>query len=99
MAPFDTGAESSIIGEGAAFLLLTRDEGGPAYCGIDSVETGNVFGGGLSLPDDALMILGADGRKELARRYLDTVLPVASAPFPIPAATTRSAAFLPEPTA
>ncbi|MBJ6748720.1 beta-ketoacyl synthase N-terminal-like domain-containing protein [Geomonas anaerohicana] len=73
MVPFDAGSESSIIGEGAAFLVLTRDEGGPAYCGIDSVATGNIFGGELSLPDDALLLLGADGRSELARRYLDAV--------------------------
>ncbi|MBJ6798606.1 beta-ketoacyl synthase N-terminal-like domain-containing protein [Geomonas propionica] len=73
MAPLDAGAESSIIGEGASFLLLTRDEGAPAYCGIDSVETGNLFGTQLSLPSDALLLLGADGRSELGRRYQDAV--------------------------
>ncbi|WP_224984073.1 beta-ketoacyl synthase N-terminal-like domain-containing protein [Geomonas agri] len=73
MAPLDAGAESSIIGEGAAFMLLTRDDGAPAYCGIDSVDTGNLFGGSLPLPDDTLLLLGADGRSELSQRYLDTV--------------------------
>ncbi|GFO62349.1 beta-ketoacyl synthase chain length factor [Geomonas paludis] len=95
MAPFDAGTESSIIGEGAAFLVLTRDDGGTAYCGIDSVETGNVFGGGLSLPDDALMLLGADGRKELGRRYLDTVAAGATAACytPIYGSMPAAAAF------
>jgi len=63
------GEESSIIGEGAAFLLLTRNDASPAYCAIDSVETGSIYQGGISLPDDALMLLGADGRKELVARY------------------------------
>lgn len=73
MTPFDPEVESSIVGEGAAFLLLTRDGGGSGYCGIESIETGNLFGGELSLPDDALLLLGADGRREVGRRYLDMV--------------------------
>lgn len=73
MAPFDAGRDSSIVGEGAAFLLLTRDDGGRAYCAIDHVETGNLWGGRLALPGDALLLLGADGREETGGRYLDTV--------------------------
>jgi len=73
IAPLAFGEESSIIGEGAAFLLLTREDAGPAYCTIDSVTTGNLYQGELSLPDDALMLLGADGRQELGARYRDAV--------------------------
>lgn len=71
--PLRTSEESSIIGEGAAFLLLTRDDQGEGYCAIDAIETGNSYGGKLSLPDDALFVIGADGRKELGARYRATV--------------------------
>jgi 3-oxoacyl-[acyl-carrier-protein] synthase II len=70
IAPLAFGEESSIIGEGAAFLLLTRQEPGPAYCTIDSVDTGSLYRGELALPGDALLLLGADGRQELGARYL-----------------------------
>jgi 3-oxoacyl-[acyl-carrier-protein] synthase II len=68
-----TGGESSIIGEGAAFLLLTREDAGRAYCTIDAVDMGSLYGGALSLPEDALLLLGADGRSELGARYRETV--------------------------
>ena len=69
ISPLNTDAESSIIGEGAAFLLLTRKDDGRAYCSIDAVRTGNLYGGELNLPADALLLLGADGRRELGARY------------------------------
>ena len=75
IAPLAGGEESSIIGEGAAFLLLTRNDETPSYCTIDSVETGSLYQGELSLPGDALMLLGADGRKELGARYRAAVPP------------------------
>jgi 3-oxoacyl-[acyl-carrier-protein] synthase II len=73
ITPLETGAESSVLGEGAAFLLLTRQDDGPAYCCIDSVETGNRDVGELVLPADALLLLGADGRRELGARYRSLV--------------------------
>jgi 3-oxoacyl-[acyl-carrier-protein] synthase II len=73
IAPLNTGAESSIIGEGAAFLLLTRDDGTPTYCTIDTVDAGSLYAGKIPLPEDALLLLGADGRKELGARYRETV--------------------------
>ena len=73
ISPLATGEESSIIGEGAAFLLLTREDEGRAYCTIDTVDTGSRYGGSISLPDDALLLLGADGRRELGGRYRATV--------------------------
>jgi 3-oxoacyl-[acyl-carrier-protein] synthase II len=74
IAPLNFDEESSIIGEGAAFLVLTRDEDGEGYCAIDDVVMGNIYGGTLPLPgNDSLLVLGADGRKELGLRYRDLV--------------------------
>lgn len=69
MAPLDFEKESSVIGEGAAFLVLTRAEGAEGYCCIDAVETGSIYQGTLTVPEDALLLLGADGRSELGARY------------------------------
>lgn len=73
ISPLNTDEESSVIGEGAAFLLLTRADKGEGYCAIDSVETGSLYRGRLALPEDALLVLGADGRKELGARYRDAI--------------------------
>jgi 3-oxoacyl-[acyl-carrier-protein] synthase II len=67
ISPLDFDRESSILGEGAAFLLLTRD--GEGYCGIDDVETGSLGAGTIPVASDSLLLLGADGRKEFGARY------------------------------
>ena len=72
-SPLAADEESSIIGEGAAFLLLTRMDDSRAYCTIDTVDTGSLYEGELPFPDDALLLLGADGRRELGARYRATV--------------------------
>ena len=69
ISPLKIDSDSSILGEGAAFLLLTRMDQGQAYCAIDELEVGSLFDGQLSLPDDALLVLGSDGRSELGARY------------------------------
>lgn len=69
MAPLDFERESSVIGEGAAFLLLTRAKDGEGYCAIDDVELGCLYQGSPRVPEDALLLVGADGRKELGGRY------------------------------
>lgn len=69
IAPLDAERESALLGEGAAFFLLTRADADPAYCSIDAVELGNLSAGRLALPGDALLVLGADGRRDLAARY------------------------------
>lgn len=61
--------ESSVVGEGAAFLLLAREDAAPGYCHIDAVATGNVYAGAPSLPQDAVFFPGADGRSDLYPRY------------------------------
>ena len=73
ISPLQADQESSVTGEGAAFLLLTRAEYAEGYCAIDTVETGSLYQGELPLPSDALLVLGADGRKELGARYRATV--------------------------
>ena len=69
ISPLDAERESSVLGEGAAFFLLTREDGAPAYCAIDALEMGLVPTEGPAFPEDALLVLGADGRRELGRRY------------------------------
>jgi hypothetical protein len=54
-------------------LLLTGKDDDRGYCTIDSVDMGSLYGGELPLPDDALLLLGADGRRELGARYRETV--------------------------
>jgi 3-oxoacyl-[acyl-carrier-protein] synthase II len=76
-SPLNFQVESSIVGEGAAFLLLTREDEGPAYCGIDAVQTGTLRPGEFSLDAGAFLLLGADGRRELGARYRE-LLPEAS---------------------
>ncbi|HEY3307639.1 MAG TPA: beta-ketoacyl synthase N-terminal-like domain-containing protein [Desulfuromonadaceae bacterium] len=74
ISPLDTDQDSSIIGEGAAFLLLTRMDDNRAYCLIDNIDTGSLPEGKLfSPPDDALLLLGADGHRELGTRYRATI--------------------------
>lgn len=73
IAPLNFDEESSIIGEGAAFLVLTRDDGA-GYCAIDDLRMGSIYEGALPLPgEETLLVLGADGRKELGKRYRDLV--------------------------
>jgi 3-oxoacyl-[acyl-carrier-protein] synthase II len=70
MTPLRTEIETSIPGEGAAFLLLAREgaaRGG--YCALDASTTGSLPISGVPLPEPGLLILGADGRPESGRRY------------------------------
>lgn len=67
--PLAFDRDSSLPGEGAAFLLLTRHDDGDGYCAIDAVETGRDDGGPATVPADRLLLLGADGRSELGGRY------------------------------
>lgn len=70
MTPLRSSRETAIMGEGAAFLLLSRADGeSDCYCTIEEVTTGSLPAGALPLPADALMVLGADGRRESGGRY------------------------------
>jgi 3-oxoacyl-[acyl-carrier-protein] synthase II len=70
VTPLDPAVQSAVPGEGAAFLLLTRDDGPPAPCGtIDAVELGTRRRGSLTLPEGAVILLGADGHRRCANQY------------------------------
>ena len=74
MTPLMTSGNTAVMGEGAAFLLLTRDEGeAGGYCAIEKVATGRLTGNELPLPSDALLVLAADGRSESGGRYRDAI--------------------------
>ena len=66
-----TEMETSIPGEGAAFLLLAREgasRGG--YCTLDASTTGSLPIPGVPFPETGLLVLGADGCRESGRRYV-----------------------------
>jgi 3-oxoacyl-[acyl-carrier-protein] synthase II len=76
MCPLLTGVETAIPGEGAAFLVLSRlVEDRPGYCALDGVTTGRCLDrweDGCPDRDSAqprLLVLGADGRRDLGARY------------------------------
>lgn len=67
MRPLDTGAETALPGEGAAFLVLSAEAGQGGYCTLEEVALGRLRGQ-LALPE-GLLLLGADGRRELGPAY------------------------------
>jgi 3-oxoacyl-[acyl-carrier-protein] synthase II len=70
MAPLRTQMETSIPGEGAAFLLLARESASRGgYCTLDASTTGSLPIAGLPFPEPGLLVLGADGCRESGRRY------------------------------
>ena len=72
MAPLQTGEESAVPGEGAAFFLLSRlEEDSCGYCAIEEITSGRSQGNAPLLPAAGLLILGADGRRELGSRYAE----------------------------
>ncbi|MBI5017252.1 MAG: beta-ketoacyl synthase chain length factor [Deltaproteobacteria bacterium] len=81
-APLDLDRQSAVPGEGAAFLLLTRDEGASPACGfVEAVEAGPRRRRALELPEGAAVVLGADGHRRCAagyRRLVPAGTPVAA---------------------
>jgi 3-oxoacyl-[acyl-carrier-protein] synthase II len=70
MRPLDFERQTAITGEGAAFFLLRRAaEGAPSSCWIEEVALGNLADGPPRIPEDALVILGADGNRACSRHY------------------------------
>jgi 3-oxoacyl-[acyl-carrier-protein] synthase II len=70
MTPLRTEMETSIPGEGAAFLLLSRENASRGgYCTLDASTTGSLPIPGFPFPEPGLLVLGADGCRESGRRY------------------------------
>lgn len=67
MKPLNFEAETAIPGEGAAFLVLSRVDEAQGYCTLEEVDTGACAGPVATASD--LLVLGADGRRELGARY------------------------------
>ena len=73
MRPLDFSAQSAMVGEGAAFMVLTRDDHGAAYAAVDSVLLGNHCVAPLDLPAATLIVAGADGHQACGRWYADVL--------------------------
>ncbi len=68
--PLDFGRQSAVAGEGAAFLLLSREGQGEARYGyLNDVQMGRIDQGGLRLPEKSALVLGADGHQGCGRLY------------------------------
>ena len=68
--PLNWELQSAIAGEGAAFFLLTRDEGDqPKYGFITDIQIGHIANGGPEIAEDATLFLGADGHKSCGSLY------------------------------
>ena len=74
VAPLDFDRQSAVVGEGAAFFVLSRaTEQAAAYACIESVTLGNHAAWPLTLPEDDRLIIGADGHKTCADWYRQTL--------------------------
>ena len=69
MRPLLTAAETALPGEGAAFLLLGREDGRSAYCTLEATATGGRLAEGLRPPPGDHLVLAADGRRALGAAY------------------------------
>ena len=68
ITPFNYDRQTAIPGEGAAFMVLTRDEGEvPPYGYIDTVSWENPDN--YTVPDDVMLISGFGGHRACGLRY------------------------------
>ena len=68
----NTGQPRTIIGEGACFFVLTKDDpDNRSYGRIDTVEMGNILHGSVRLPKDAAYILGADAFSPVENHFFN----------------------------
>ncbi|PLX85531.1 MAG: beta-ketoacyl synthase [Desulfuromonas sp.] len=79
--PFAFENQSAVVGEGAVFLVLTRDVEKAAYGFIDSVVLGNHVSSPLQLPAEDFIIAGADGHRDCGRWYAETIGTQAAASY------------------
>ncbi len=81
MNPLSFNLQSAMPGEGAAFFLLTRAEKDmtPYGC-IGDIAMGRFDRGNLEVPEEAVLIIGADGQKKCGsyyKRYIPESAPMA----------------------
>ncbi len=68
--PLELQRQSAILAEGAAFFVLTREDGVPSRYGtLKGVRIGRQNGQPLPVPDDALLLLGVDGHRRCGGLY------------------------------
>ena len=74
MRPLQFERQSAVLGEGAAFFLLSLGERTMSSYGyIVDVEVGNDPREKVRLPEEAMLILGADGHRKCCSRYAQYV--------------------------
>ncbi len=70
MHPLHFERQSAMVGEGAAFFLLTRAGGTAARYGhLTDLGFGRLSAGAPKVPENALLLLGADGHARCAAGY------------------------------
>ncbi len=69
MRPLDFAAQTAQVGEGAVFMVLTREAEATAYAAIDAVVLGHHPSAPVELPRAALLVAGADGHRQCSRWY------------------------------
>ena len=70
MRPFEFDSQTAIPGEGAAFFRLTRaDEAPSPYGYIEGVTMGRCDRSPLTITDDTVLFIGADGHKHCGSYY------------------------------
>ncbi len=67
--PLDYRQQTAVVGEGAAFMVLSRCEGSAPYASIETVELGNHEFCPVTLPAGDRLLLGADGHKSCGQYY------------------------------
>ncbi len=75
MTPLRSAAETAVAAEGAAFLLLSREDAARGgYCALDEATTGSSPDAALPPPGPGLLVLGADGRRETGLRFAQAAM-------------------------
>ncbi len=74
MNPLRPDRQSAVPGEGAVFLLLSKEKTSGIYYGsIESVKVGSISETGKTLSKNSFFILNADGHRECDRFYADII--------------------------
>lgn len=66
--PFDFSRQSAVVGEGAAFLVLSRSTDNGRYGYVDAIDAGDLSQCNLEVNSD-LLVIGADGNQAYGSMY------------------------------